>query len=90
MMVVPYSLVTGQDQIPAGNWTWLSGNNTVNQVGIYGTQGVASVNNVPSGRTGHTMVIHPSGQLIFVFGGFGFVAATIAAGSSIFPRHFSL
>ena len=28
-------------------WTWVSGSNTVNAVGVYGTQGVASASNVP-------------------------------------------
>lgn len=58
-------------QLLTGNWTWLSGGNTGNQVGIYGTQGLADVNNRPGSRQSHSMVMHQSGQLIFVFGGLG-------------------
>ena len=66
------SRVTGQ-----GNWTWLSGNNIINELGIYGTQGVASVNNRPGARNGHSMVMHLTEQLIFVFGGYGYDTAAI-------------
>jgi gliding motility-associated-like protein len=31
-------------------WTWMSGNNTVNQPGIYGTKCVPSAANIPGGR----------------------------------------
>ena len=60
----------------SGWWTWMSGSNTINQVGVYGTQGMASVNNQPGARYRHSMVIHLSGQLIFVFGGWGYDTAT--------------
>jgi hypothetical protein len=32
-------------------WTWVDGSNTENAVGVYGTQGVASANNVPGARS---------------------------------------
>jgi len=32
-------------------WTWVSGSTTVNAVGVYGTQGVASASNVPGARS---------------------------------------
>jgi len=34
----------------AGQWTWVSGANTVNQTATYGTQGVAAAANVPGAR----------------------------------------
>ena len=79
---VPGSEVAGQ--LVTGNWTWLGGNNTVNQIGAYGT---TSLNNRPGARNSHSMVIDPSGKLIFVFGGQGYDAATTVGtctGSSIY------
>ena len=32
-----------------GTWTWISGDSAVNAVGVYGTQGVPSINNHPPG-----------------------------------------
>ncbi len=31
-------------------WTWISGSNTINQAGIYGTKGVPDAANVPCAR----------------------------------------
>lgn len=36
--------------IASGLWTWMSGSNLLNQPGVYGTQCVPSVNNVPGAR----------------------------------------
>ena len=36
--------------ISNNEWTWISGNNTINQNGIYGTQGISSSNNIPGSR----------------------------------------
>jgi hypothetical protein len=33
-----------------GQWTWVSGANTANQAGNYGTQGTAAATNIPGGR----------------------------------------
>ncbi|HMO31402.1 MAG TPA: kelch repeat-containing protein [Lacibacter sp.] len=33
-------------------WTWVSGNNLVNQAGVYGTKGTAAAANVPGARAG--------------------------------------
>ena len=63
--------------ISSGWWTWLRGSKTTEQKGIYGTQRVASVNNQPGARFGHSMVMHPFGQLIFVFGGYGYATTDI-------------
>lgn len=72
--LAPELRVTGQ--ILAGNWTWVGGTNTANQVAVYGTQGVADVNHRPGVRESFSMVMHPSGKLIFVFGGYGYDTAT--------------
>jgi len=55
----------------AKTWTWVSGSNTGDSVGIYGTQGVASTSNVPGARSGAVSWTDSSGNL-WLFGGFGF------------------
>jgi hypothetical protein len=52
----------------AKTWTWVSGSNKANAVGIYGTQGIASTNNFPGGRSGSVSWIDNSGNL-WLFGG---------------------
>jgi len=51
-------------------WTWVSGSDTINAVGIYGTPGVASASNVPGARIGSVRWIDSSGNL-WLFGGSG-------------------
>jgi N-acetylneuraminic acid mutarotase len=53
------------------NWTWVSGNNTRNQAGIYGTKGVAAGTNKPGGRIGTISWRDSSGNL-WLFGGAGY------------------
>lgn len=57
-------------EIASGWWTWLSGN-FVNQAGNYGTLGKTTMDNQPGARQWHSMAMHPTGPLIFVFGGHG-------------------
>lgn len=53
-------------------WTWATGLNTVNHVaGVYGTQGVASSNNLPGGRANAVGWVDAGGNL-WLFGGVGF------------------
>ena len=54
----------------AKTWTWMSGSNTGNANGVYGTLGVASVGNVPGDREGSVSWIDSSGNL-WLFGGVG-------------------
>ena len=54
----------------AGQWTWVSGANLVNQTGVYGTQGTAAPTNVPGSRTGAAAWVDSSGDL-WLFGGLG-------------------
>ena len=55
-------------------WTWIAGNNIVNQIGIYGTQGVASPANVPGGNNGACTWVDSAGRL-WLFGGRGYDSA---------------
>src|SRR5712692_1605191 len=52
-----------------GQWTWVSGANTGNQAGTYGTQGTAAVGNVPPGRQASVAWIDNLGSF-WMFGGF--------------------
>ncbi len=55
-------------------WTWVSGSNTQNQSGTYGTQGVAAPSNVPGARDSAVSWLDPSGTL-WLFGGGGYDSA---------------
>jgi N-acetylneuraminic acid mutarotase len=57
-----------------GEWTWVSGSNSVNQPGTYGTEGTAAVGNVPGARNGAFSWIDSSGNF-WLFGGFGYDSA---------------
>jgi hypothetical protein len=52
-----------------GQWTWVSGANTGNQAGTYGTQGSAAAGNVPPGRQASVAWVDNSGNF-WMFGGF--------------------
>ncbi len=52
-------------------WTWVSGANVVNQVGNYGTVGVAASTNVPGARWSSAAWSDLSGNL-WMFGGVGY------------------
>ena len=52
----------------ARTWTWVSGANTANAVGVYGTQGIPAAGNIPVGRVSAVGWIDHSGNLWF-FGG---------------------
>jgi len=51
-------------------WTWMSGNSMVNASGIYGTQGVPAITNVPGNRSFAISWIDTNGNL-WLFGGLG-------------------
>jgi N-acetylneuraminic acid mutarotase len=55
--------------ISSKSWTYLTG--AANQLGVYGTKGVASVSDTPGGRWGASARIDASGAL-WLFGGYGF------------------
>lgn len=52
-------------------WTWISGSNSMGQMGVYGTQGVSSSSNIPGARAAATSWIDSSGNL-WLFGGAGY------------------
>jgi len=57
-----------------GQWTWVSGSNTTNQPGVYGTIGVPAPGNVPGGRSNAVTWTDSSGNF-WLFGGLGLDAA---------------
>ena len=52
-------------------WTWIKGNNTGNQRGTYGTQGVSNPSNNPGSRVGSASWLSNDGSF-WMFGGAGF------------------
>ncbi len=56
------------------NWTWVSGANTIRQTGTYGTEGTASLSNVPGARISAISWIDSRGNL-WLFGGNGIDSA---------------
>ena len=58
-------------EFKAGQWTWMSGANVVNQTGVYGTQGVAAATNVPGARWSSAAWTDRIGNF-WLFGGQGF------------------
>jgi N-acetylneuraminic acid mutarotase len=54
-----------------GQWIWQGGSNTVNAVGIYGTQGATSASNVPGARYSASSWTDASGTF-WLFGGVGY------------------
>jgi hypothetical protein len=60
-------------------WTWVSGSDTYEASGVYGTQGVASASNVPGARDSSTSWIDSDGNL-WLFGGTGYDSTGIGTG----------
>jgi len=56
--------------ISSNTWTWVNGSNIGNESGIYGTQGIAAVNNNPGARNGAATWLDNNGNL-WLFGGRG-------------------
>jgi len=57
--------------ISTGYWTWMGGDNTINNAGTYGNKGVGSTANMPGGRNEVKANIDQAGN-VWLFGGFGF------------------
>ena len=57
--------------ISSKEWTWMSGDNTVDQSANYGIQGVANVNNKPGARAASLVAKDKEGNL-WLFGGGGY------------------
>ena len=60
-------------------WTWVSGSDSLDQQGIYGTKGTAAASNVPGGREWASSWIDPTG-CFWVFAGCGYYADALATG----------
>ena len=54
----------------SGQWTWVTGANTADAIGVYGTQGTAAATNTPGARVGSFTWVDSSGNL-WLFGGTG-------------------
>jgi hypothetical protein len=54
----------------SGNWTWISGSETLDTRGVYGTLGVADIANAPGARSG-AVAWTDSGGSFWLFGGWG-------------------
>jgi hypothetical protein len=55
-------------------WTWVSGANALNPLGVYGTMGTAAAGNAPGSRRSATGWTDKSGNL-WLFGGYGYGSA---------------
>src|SRR5687768_15224660 len=55
----------------AQDWTWMHGEDSPNQYGVYGTQGVSGPLNTPGGRSGAVSWKDLNGN-VWLFGGNGF------------------
>ena len=64
-----------------GKWTWVTGSNTPNAYGTYGTQGIAAAGNQPGGRGGATAWADNQGHF-WIFGGLGLDVGPSSGGSS--------
>jgi N-acetylneuraminic acid mutarotase len=68
---------------PSSNqWTWMGGSNKINAPGVYGTEGVAAAQNIPSARYFGSMWTDGSGK-IWMFGGTGYFPS-VAGGYATF------
>lgn len=59
-----YNVVTNQ-------WTWVKGDQSSDNAGIYGTKGIAAASNNPGARSGTAFSVSPSGDF-WLFGGEGY------------------
>lgn len=57
----------------SGQWTWVAGSSAENGAGVYGTQGVAAVANLPGART--TPASWTDGSNLWFYGGNGYDSA---------------
>ena len=53
-------------------WTWISGSDAPEQLGIYGLKGVPNKSNVPGPRRGAVGWFDSSSEEFWLFGGLGY------------------
>jgi hypothetical protein len=63
----------------AGEWTWVSGSNVVNGIGMYGVEGVAAAGNVPGCRDSAVGWADASGN-VWLFGGEDIFSGVLPSG----------
>lgn len=73
LLFVTFSSAQINPQTP---WTWMKGDNTINQSGVYGTQGIAATTNKPGARNFSTTWRDAAGNL-WLFGGSGYGTGSI-------------
>jgi len=64
-------------------WTWISGNNTANQPGVYGAKGISSPTNYPCARRYAVGWYDSLTQEFWMFGGIGYGSTSESHGSCI-------
>jgi len=57
------------------NWTWVKGDNTIDQLGVYGIQGQSCIDNKTGSRQGSVSWTDNTGNL-WLFGGYGYDDST--------------
>lgn len=58
------------------NWTWMSGESTPNESGVYGIIGIPNSSNIPGARYGSVAIIGKNG-MFYLFGGIGYASTGI-------------
>ena len=53
-----------------GNWTWISGNQTITIDGYYGNKGTPSPMNHPGSRDGSASCLDKTNRTFWLFGGY--------------------
>ena len=59
-------------RINDSTWTWISGNDSYDQYGVYGEKGKTSAGSVPGARYGATGWYDSSTKELWLFGGYGY------------------
>ena len=62
--------------IETNEWTWISGSDSEEVYGIYGTKGVPSINNYPGARETSISWFDSSNKKLWLFGGSGLATVT--------------
>jgi N-acetylneuraminic acid mutarotase len=66
--------------IAAGTWTWMSGDNSISNDGIYGTLGTPAAANMPGSRYSGAVTWMDASSNLWLFGGKGYPATGATAG----------
>lgn len=69
LLLFGYRVAAQSTGFASGNWTWLSGSSSFNQVGTYGVKGKAGPSNVPGARTWSAMSFDRNSKSVLLFGG---------------------